>query len=71
MGECSVTDRTYGEAFADKLQEVADAAIEVQIAIRDRFTPAIRRAAYAIHVWHVGTMPWWRVWWHTMTGHRR
>jgi len=58
--------RAYTEGVVAGLEGVRDAAINVA------WTIQMESATWhELHAVRVGQLPWYRIWWHLMTGHRR
>jgi hypothetical protein len=58
------------DRMAANMERLTASFRELAQAIAAEFTPTLRRFGYTLHVaWFEG-LPWWRRWWHTVTGHR-
>ncbi len=54
---------------AEAMERMRQSVIEVQLEIRDRFTPIVRATAHTLHSeWVFPMWPWWRRWWHVVRG---
>ena len=56
--------------YEDGMQRFALGIQQVELTIRDHFTPAIERAADSMHLFWYQLQPWYSRWWHLVTGHR-